>query len=108
MSTDNLMTAGQDQQWRVFAVIKNIPAGSWMSYGDVAKNAGLPGYHRYVVRVLRLAPEGALPWFRVLRSDGRSGMPEGSQAYQEQWQRLAREGITQKNGKAASGRLRAL
>lgn len=92
---------------RLLAVMKHIPAGCWMSYGDVAKHAGLPGYHRLVVRLLGEAKEGALPWHRVLRADGRPGLPEGSPAYLTQLKRLAAEGVQVLNGRALTGRCKA-
>jgi methylated-DNA-protein-cysteine methyltransferase-like protein len=72
--------AEKDRYWRIFAVLQHLPSGCWTSYGDVAKAADLPGYHRYVVRVLNEASDAGLPWHRVLRADGRSGFPEGSPA----------------------------
>ena len=50
-------------------VVEGIPAGSWMSYGDVVRAAG--GDMRQAIginqRLIRLACDGA---HRVLKSDG--------------------------------------
>lgn len=52
---------------RVIEVVKHIPPGEIMSYGDVAKLAGSPGGARQVVRILHtLSSKYDLPWFRVV------------------------------------------
>lgn len=94
-----------ERQLRLLAVIKHIPKGTWMSYGDVARHAGLPGYHRLVVRVLANAPDDTLPWHRVLRSDGRPGLAPGSTGFRTQLRRLASEGIEIRGERACSGRV---
>jgi methylated-DNA-protein-cysteine methyltransferase-like protein len=50
-------------------VVAEIPAGSVMSYGAVAKRAGFPRHARMVARALRLS-ETELPWFRVVNHQG--------------------------------------
>ncbi len=50
-------------------VIAQIPRGKVATYGQVAAEAGFPGYHRQVAQVLGRA-HGALPWQRVLGSGG--------------------------------------
>lgn len=86
---------------RLLAVIASIPRGDWCSYGEVARRAGLPGYHRLVARLLAHLPRGSkLPWHRVLKADGRPGMAEGSPGWREQLQRLRAEGVRVENGRA--------
>jgi methylated-DNA-protein-cysteine methyltransferase-like protein len=64
------------------------------TYGDIAREAGLPGRARLVGRVLRGLPQGSrLPWHRVLRSDGRPGLQRASAAGREQLRRLHGEGV---------------
>lgn len=47
-----------------------------------------------VGRALGLAPDDQpVPWFRVLKSDGRIAFPIGSAAYKEQSRRLRKEGV---------------
>ena len=79
--------------------IRSIPRGSVASYGEVAARAGLPGRARLVGRVL--GEVSGLPWFRVLRSDGRIAFPAGSEGFVEQARRLQAEGV-----KVANGRVR--
>jgi methylated-DNA-protein-cysteine methyltransferase-like protein len=71
--------------------IRAIPRGSVASYGEVATRAGLPGRARLVGRVL--GEVSGLPWFRVLRSDGRIAFPPGSRSFREQVRQLAGEGV---------------
>lgn len=79
--------------------IAAIPPGCVASYGEIAARAGLPGRARLVGRVLADAPDGALPWFRVLRSDGRIALPPGSDGYREQVRHLVAEGVWVRNGR---------
>jgi methylated-DNA-protein-cysteine methyltransferase-like protein len=53
---------------RVYDVIDAIPAGSVMTYGDVAEAAGLNSA-RIVGRILSQGDE-PVPWHRVVRADG--------------------------------------
>ncbi|MFP5440706.1 MAG: MGMT family protein [Gammaproteobacteria bacterium] len=78
----------------ILAALLAIPAGHVTSYGEVARRAGLPGYQRYVCRVLRELPDRArTPWWRVIRADGRFAMDAGSRGGREQRRRLAAEGL---------------
>lgn len=54
---------------RVLETVELIPAGSVWTYGDIAEFLGEQG-PRQVGRVLALYG-GGLPWWRVVRADGR-------------------------------------
>lgn len=84
---------------RILAVIRAIPRGQVMGYGQVAAKAGLPGRARLTARVLGMNEDPELPWHRVLRSDGRIAMPEGSPGWREQNQRLRAEGVAIERGR---------
>jgi len=84
---------------RILAAIRAIPRGQVAGYGHVAQRAGLPGRARLVARILSQNDDPRLPWHRVLRSDGRIAMPEGSRGYREQCQRLRAEGVVVENGR---------
>jgi methylated-DNA-protein-cysteine methyltransferase-like protein len=84
---------------RILAVIRAIPAGQVMGYGQVAARAGLPGRARLTARVLGMNEDPQLPWHRVLRADGRIAMPEGSRGWREQSQRLRAEGVVVERGR---------
>lgn len=78
----------------ILRVIRAIPRGCVASYGEIAERAGLPRRARLVGRVLRESPdEPPVPWYRVLRSDGRIAFPPGSRGFREQVRRLAAEGV---------------
>jgi alkylated DNA nucleotide flippase Atl1 len=53
----------------VLEVVERIPAGRVMSYGDIAEYLGLGG-PRQVGRVMS-TQGGGVPWWRVIRADGR-------------------------------------
>ena len=64
---------GYDEQ--VMRVVRDIPAGSVMSYGDVAEYLGAGG-PRQVGQVMSRS-DGELPWWRVLHADG--SPPQGKE-----------------------------
>ncbi|MBU3143858.1 MGMT family protein [Clostridium sp. CF012] len=56
---------------RVVEIIKGIPEGKVMTYGQIAALAGSPRGARQVVRVLHtLSEKYKLPWHRVINSKG--------------------------------------
>jgi O-6-methylguanine DNA methyltransferase len=58
---------------RVLHILRRIPAGRVMTYGDVARLAGRPRAARAVGNVLRTAAEPGLPYHRVIAAGGRLG-----------------------------------
>lgn len=84
---------------RILAVVRAIPRGQVAAYGEVARRAGLPGRARLVARMLSTNDDPALPWHRVLRSDGRIALPPGSAGWSEQSQRLRAEGVRVSEGR---------
>jgi methylated-DNA-protein-cysteine methyltransferase-like protein len=61
-------------QERFVAVIVALGEGEVVSYGDIAEDAGFPGRSRAVGALLSNSPID-LPWWRVVRSDGRLATP---------------------------------
>ena len=90
---------------RILDAIRSIPRGQVLGYGEVAAKAGLPGRARLVARLLGGNDDPDLPWHRVLRSDGRIAMPEGSRGWREQSQRLRAEGVVVENGRVKRPKL---
>jgi methylated-DNA-protein-cysteine methyltransferase-like protein len=91
---------GEEAAAAIRAVVARIPPGQVSSYGEVAARAGLPGRARMIGKVLGNTPDGVeLPWFRVLRSDGRIAFPPQSKAYREQRARLIEEGVPVERGR---------
>ena len=78
---------------RILAVVDSIPRGRVATYGQVAREAGLPRRARLVGRVLAsLQGESGLPWHRVVNASGRISLRPGSGA-STQRRRLLREGV---------------
>jgi methylated-DNA-protein-cysteine methyltransferase-like protein len=56
---------------RIFAVVRRIPSGRVLTYGDVAALAGMPEHARLVGYALHALPEhSAVPWHRVINHKG--------------------------------------
>lgn len=98
-AAEDAADAAAQARARILAVIRAIPRGQVMGYGQVAARAGLPGRARLTARVLGMNDDPDLPWHRVLRSDGRIAMPEGSRGWREQNQRLRAEGVVMERGR---------
>lgn len=92
---------------RILSVIRDIPSGQVLAYGQVATRAGLPGRARLVARLLSRNGDPELPWQRVLRSDGRIAFPQESDAWREQVRRLRAEGVVVDNGRVRMPRVDA-
>ena len=57
----------------VLDIVRQIPSGKVMTYGDVAALAGWPSHSRMVGRTLRYSPEAiSLPCHRVVNKEGRT------------------------------------
>ncbi|XID91287.1 MGMT family protein [Paenibacillaceae bacterium WGS1546] len=70
---------------RVIAVIQSIPAGSVMTYGQIAACAGSPRGARQVVRILHsMSEKHGLPWHRVVNAQGEIAIREGEGRYTQQ------------------------
>lgn len=92
-------TANEKHQ-AILLTLRAIPKGQVTSYGEVAKRAGLPGYARFVCRVLReLDDRQRTPWWRVICSDGKFAMGKQSSGGREQRRRLKAEGVEIVNDK---------
>ncbi|MEM6252225.1 MAG: MGMT family protein [Cyanobacteria bacterium P01_D01_bin.156] len=56
---------------RIYAVVRQIPAGTVATYGQVAELAGLIGKPRVVGYALyKVAPDDDIPWQRVINAKG--------------------------------------
>ena len=58
---------------RVRAVVRSIPRGETLSYGQVAKIAGNAGAARAVGTIMKDNFDKTVPCHRVIRADGRIG-----------------------------------
>ncbi len=98
-STPPAGLSSEQMRLSILRTIRAIPAGQVLGYGEVAVHAGLPGRARLVAKILAGNDDPALPWHRVLRSDGRIALPEGSRGWREQCQRLRAEGVAVEAGR---------
>ncbi|PXX91063.1 cysteine methyltransferase [Marinobacter vulgaris] len=79
---------------KIWQVVAAIPVGKVASYGQVAHMAGLGRQARYIGKALGKLPSGhSIPWYRVIRSDGKIAFPVGSEAFEVQAQSLRAEGV---------------
>jgi len=86
------MTASFEEA--VERVLRALAPGEVVTYGEVAAEAGFPGAARAVGNLLSRFPAG-LPWWRVVRADGRlaAGDPV------DQARRLTAEAVDVRDGR---------
>lgn len=60
---------------RVIAVVRDIPRGETMTYGQVAYKAGYPGAARAVGNVMRHVNDPSVPFYRVVSASGKDKSP---------------------------------
>jgi methylated-DNA-protein-cysteine methyltransferase related protein len=90
----------------IWDVVAQIPRGRVSTYGDVAREAGLPGRARQAGYALKHMPDGLhLPWHRVVGAGGKIVFPPGSSPYREQTRRLKSEGVKIENGRVTRAAL---
>jgi methylated-DNA-protein-cysteine methyltransferase-like protein len=84
----------------VWQVVQGIPRGHVLTYGEVARLAGMSRAARRVSLAMRRAPRGmTLPWHRVVNAQGKISFPPDSTGYGKQKQLLKEEGVVFLNGK---------
>jgi methylated-DNA-protein-cysteine methyltransferase-like protein len=74
----------------VYRLVKRIPRGRVVTYGQLARALRLPGGGRTAGRAMAACPPG-VPWQRVVGAGGRLLPREPYASYQRQL--LAREGV---------------
>jgi len=85
---------------KVFQVVKEIPAGGFLTYKMVAKMAGFPRAWRAVGNVLNKNQDPKIPCHRVIRSGGKIGGYRCG--IKKKIRLLKKEGLIIKNGKVTS------
>lgn len=83
---------------RIWQTVQQIPFGKVATYGQIADLAGLPGRARLVGKALGLVPNGQwqgqmVPWHRVINSQGKISLPQGSEGFDRQRELLQEEGV---------------
>ena len=102
MNADKNIEKTTDVNWysSVWKVVSEIPSGHVLTYGEVARLAGLPKAARRVSQALRRAPRDMeLPWHRVINSQGKISFPEDSSGWKRQKDKLENEGVVFLKGK---------
>jgi methylated-DNA-protein-cysteine methyltransferase related protein len=84
----------------IYLALVQIPQGKVITYGNLAKLAGMPNGARLAGRLMCELPEDSnLPWHRVINAQGKISVPENSTSYREQLARLEKDGVVINNGK---------
>ena len=77
----------------VYKVVRSIPSGYVMSYGQIASYLGRPRSSRVVGWALHGCPSN-LPWHRVVKQTGEVPMTDVFSPETDQHTLLAKEGVT--------------
>ncbi len=84
----------------VWHVVNGIPRGHVLTYGEVARLAGMRSAARRVSQAMHRAPRSMkLPWHRVVNAQGKISIPQDSPGHQRQKELLESEGVVFLNGK---------
>ncbi|TXK74681.1 MGMT family protein [Paenibacillus sp. N3.4] len=79
---------------RVIQIIRSIPEGKVMTYGQIAQAAGSPRGARQVVRILHaMSQKYQLPWHRVINAKGQIAIMD-DEGFELQCFLLQAEGVT--------------
>jgi len=95
-------TSADFDRWvkNVWNVVEGIPPGHVLTYGEVARLAGMSRAARRVSQAMRRAPRTRkLPWHRVVNAQGKISFPTDSQGYRQQKAKLESEGVVFVNGR---------
>ncbi|WP_010648657.1 MGMT family protein [Oceanobacillus massiliensis] len=77
----------------IIGIIKQIPEGKVMTYGQIAKAAGSPRAARQVVRILHsMSEKYHLPWHRVINAKGQISIKDDESRMEQKWL-LENEGV---------------
>lgn len=84
---------------RVYAVVRTVPAGAVVTYGDVATALGSRSVARHVGFAMAALPAGSdVPWWRVVAAGGRLATASSSVA-RAQARLLTRDGLAVRKGR---------
>ncbi|MFP3357140.1 MGMT family protein [Planococcus citreus] len=90
---------------KAIEVMKSIPKGKVMSYGQVARTAGSPRSARQVARILHSMSETQdIPWHRIVNAKGEIAIKDGEGRFTQKLL-LEEEGLCfEEEGKVALSR----
>ena len=84
---------------RVYAIVRRIPSGRVMTYGQIAELLGDGYTPRTVGFCMHSSPEGT-PWHRVLNAQGKTSTGKIVLPHDKQQRMLEQEGVVfEKNGR---------
>lgn len=83
---------GKNFKENVLEIVKKIPRGETLSYGQVAAAAGRPGAARAVGTLMANNSNKKIPCHRVIRSDGTIGGYNGLRGTKSKEELLRKEG----------------
>jgi methylated-DNA-[protein]-cysteine S-methyltransferase len=75
----------------VLEIVKSIPKGQTLSYGEVAMRAGSPNGARAVGTIMKNNKDKSIPCHRVIKSNGKIGGYNGLRGQKEKL--LRKEGV---------------
>ena len=105
MTNDTPANTPEARAAAIRRAVRAVKRGSFASYGEIARRAGLPGRARLVGQVLRESgDEKNLPWHRVTGAQGRIAFPAGSNGARKQLRLLASEGVKTRGNRALADR----
>lgn len=76
---------------RVYELVRRVPRGHVVTYGQIARALGAPGAARTVGWAMRDCPDD-VPWYRVVNAQGSISLRPGM-GQNEQRARLEEEGV---------------
>ncbi len=78
----------------IYQCLRHVPPGKVVTYGQLAKLAGLSSAARFVGTTLKKLPKDTqLPWFRVINAQGKISFPEDHPHYSRQKHLLEKDGV---------------
>ena len=101
------MSLGGDRRFRaaVYAFVRRVPAGSVVTYGQVAALVGRARAARAVGGAMRDCPDD-VPWHRVVNAQGRISRRRQGSGMLTQRIRLEQEGVPLRRGRVPLTRYR--
>lgn len=83
---------------RAYRIVKQIPKGKVVTYGQIAAKLGKPKAARAVGNALHVNPYKSVPCHRVVNREGRVAPNFGNRGWREQRRKLRLEGVIFKDG----------
>jgi len=88
---------GKSFSERVYQLVRQIPRGKVVTYGQIAAKVGNPRAARAVGNALHRNSDRTVPCHRVVNRQGKLALNFGQGGWQEQKKRLLEEGVKFKN-----------